>query len=178
MVAGNERSVEMPHFGPRIETISNQSRVSPYPTGLGLRLKASPPVRHGTPLLHAESAGQSQIGRCLTLQRDAHRQQILAPESSGSGCPVEDIANRRSSTPPRHDLPSPPSRPTFATSRDRTQSGWDVLPGMMRCGVPCFMCGARCNRPIGKHYIRLCDDSPAHLCFSHDPETFFGTLHE
>ena len=83
-------------------------------SGLGLRPKASPPVRHGTPLLHAESAGQSQIGRCLTLQRDAHRQQILAPESSGSGCPVEDIANRRSSTPPRHDLPSPPSRPTFA----------------------------------------------------------------
>lgn len=37
-----------------------------------------------------------------------------------------------------------------------------------KCRMPCFMCGASCNRTLDKHFIRLADDNPAHLCCQHD----------
>ena len=68
----------------------------------------------------------------------------------------------------------PVARPGQSAGRDRTQSWWDVLPAVPRCGKPCFMCGAPCNRPLGKHFIRLADDNPAHLCCQHDLHELYG----
>ena len=48
------------------------------------------------------------------------------------------------------------------------------LPTVPRCGKPCFMCGLPCNRPLGKHFIRLADDNPAHLCCQHDLHELYG----
>ena len=54
------------------------------------------------------------------------------------------------------------------------QTGWDVLPFVPKCGMPCLMCGAPCNRTLGKHFIRQADDNPAHLCFHHDLHELYG----
>ena len=68
----------------------------------------------------------------------------------------------------------PEARPGQSAGRDRTQSWWDVLPAVPRCGKPCFLCGVPCNRPLGKHFIRLADDNPAHLCCQHDLHELYG----
>ena len=66
------------------------------------------------------------------------------------------------------------TRPGQSPSRDRTQSGWDVLPVVPKCGKTCFICGAPCNRALGKHFIRLIGDHPAHLCFHRDLHELYG----
>ena len=65
-------------------------------------------------------------------------------------------------------------RPGQSANRDRTQSWWDVLPFVPKCGMPCLMCSAPCNRTLGKHFIRLADDNPAHLCCHHDLHELYG----
>ena len=66
------------------------------------------------------------------------------------------------------------ARPGQSANRDRTQSWWDVQPLVPKCGMPCLMCGAPCNRTLGKHFIRLADENPAHLCFHHDLHELYG----
>ena len=91
--------------------------------------------------------------------------------SSGSGALSESNFSM-TGTPPPHVSPSIPfSRP--GQSRDRSKSGWDV-PRWLHDVVGL---ASRCNR-LGGHYIRLCDDSPAHLCSRHDLEELFRKLRE
>jgi len=73
-----------------------------------------------------------------------------------------------------HDAGRQEPRPGQSASRNRAQSGWDVLPFVPKCGMPCLMCGAPCNRTRGRHFIRQADDNPAHLCFHHDLHELYG----
>ena len=73
-----------------------------------------------------------------------------------------------------HDMGGQDPRPGQSASRNRAQTGWDVLPFVPKCGMPCLMCGAPCNRTLGKHFIRQADDNPAHLCFHHDLHELYG----
>lgn len=57
---------------------------------------------------------------------------------------------------------------------DRARSWWDVLPVVPKCGKMCFMCGTPCNRALGRHFIRLADGNPAHLCFHCDLHELYG----
>ena len=73
-------------------------------------------------------------------------------------------AQNTSTTDP--DVGRPEPRPGQSASRNRAQSGWDVMPFVPR--------GAPCNRTLGRHFIRLADDNPAHLCFHHDLHELYG----
>ena len=96
-------------------------------------------------------------------------------------------AQNTSTTDP--DVGRPEPRPGQSACRNRAQSGWDVMPFVPKCGItkrmvlrtPAskkkmgwldFRCvlvvRAPCNRTLGRHFIRLADDNPAHLCFHHD----------
>ena len=86
--------------------------------------------------------------------------------SSGSGVLMESSMDAQSALTSQTRVVLPGTRPGQSANRDRTQSWWDVLPAVPKCGKPCFMCGAPCNRTLGKHFIRLADDNPAHCAVS------------
>ena len=77
-------------------------------------------------------------------------------DCSGSGVLMESSMDAQGASSSLTRVVLPGTRPGQSASRDRTQSWWDVLPAVPKCGKPCFMCGAPCNRPLGKHFIRLC----------------------
>ena len=68
-------------------------------------------------------------------------------------------AIRKNGRPPHPERPLSPL-PCPGQSTSKQNKVW--------LGQPCFMCRARCSRPLGGHYIRCCDDSPCHLCSLHD----------
>ena len=39
-----------------------------------------------------------------------------------------------------HDVDRQEPRPGQSASRNRAQSGWDVMPFVPKCGMPCLMC--------------------------------------
>ena len=139
-----------------------------YPTGLGLRPKACPRSRNATfTTTRDDRPIQGPVDRCLTLVR------AMNPDTTGDD--RVDPADPMDASVDVQDTPtSDPSmvrqepRPGQSASRDRSQSGWDVLP------MPCLTCGAPCNRTLGRHFIRLADDNPAHLCFHHDLHELYG----
>ena len=132
----------------------------PYPPGMGLR-----PIRHAH-----RHAGKS---RCLTLLRPMDPA-IRENGNSESGALPEPPMDMLGVSPSQTEVFMPEMRPGQSADRDRTRSWWDVLPIVPRCGKACFMCGLPCNRPLGKHFIRLADDNPAHLCCQHDLHELYG----
>ena len=111
--------------------------------------------------------------RCLTLVR-AVDPDVRGNGSSGPGAQMESSMDAQGALTSHTRIALQGTRPGQSASRDRTQSWWDVLPLVPKCGKPCFMCGAPCNRTLGKHFIRLADDNPAHLCSQHDLHELYG----
>ena len=147
-----------------------------YPAGLGLRPKACPRPHNATGLSTRDALPvQGPVDRCLTIVRamntdtaDDDKANPVGPVDSieASGCAL----NKSTSD---NDVGRQEPRPGQSASRNRAQSGWDVLPFVPKCGMPCLMCGAPCNRTLGRHFIRQADDNPAHLCF-HDLHELYG----
>ena len=135
-----------------------------YPAGLGLRPKACPRPHNATGTSTRDALPvQGPVDRCLTIVRamntdtaDDDGANTVGPvgPTEASGCALN-ISGQ-------------------SASRNRAQTGWDVLPFVPKCGMPCLMCGAPCNRTLGKHFIRQADDNPAHLCFHHDLHELYG----
>ena len=145
-----------------------------YPPGMGLRPKACPRSRNATSTTTwSERPLQGPVDRCLTLVR-AMDPDFQANDSFDPGVLMEASLDAQGTltSDPRIVWQGP--RPGQSANRDRTQSWWDVLPVVPKCGMPCFMCGAPCNRTLGKHFIRLADDNPAHLCCQHDLHELYG----
>ena len=148
-----------------------------YPAGLGLRPKACPRPHNATGTSTRDALPvQGPVDRCLTIVRamntdtaDDDGANTVGPAgpTEASGC-----ALNKSTT--DHDMGGQDPRPGQSASRNRAQTGWDVLPFVPKCGMPCLMCGAPCNRTLGKHFIRQADDNPAHLCFHHDLHELYG----
>ena len=161
-------------LGESMEPVVSMSADRVYPTGMGLRPKACPRPRKVTSTAtRSERSIQGPVDRCLTLVR------ALTPEVPDNRG-VDSCALRDAPVDVQNSLTSDPwgvgqeARPGQAANRDRTQSWWDVQPLVPKCGMPCLMCGAPCHRTSGKHFIRLADDNPAHLCFHHDLHELYG----
>ena len=159
--------------GAQAEPVSHRSGDRSYPPGMGLRPKACPRSRRETsPITQSERPWQGQVDRCLTL----FRAMDPAPRgngSSGSGALFESPIDAQSASPSQAGVILPRTRPGQSAGRELSHGG-DVLPAVPKCGKSCFMCGAPCNRPLGKHFIRLADDNPAHLCCQHDLHELYG----
>ena len=160
--------------GESMEHVVSMSVGRVYPPGMGLRPKACPRPRKVTSTTtRSERSIQGPVDRCLTLVRALTPE---VPDNSG----VESCALRDAPVDVQNCLTSDPwgvrqeARPGQSANRDRTQSWWDVQPIVPKCGMACLMCGAPCNRTLGKHFIRLADDNPAHLCFHHDLHELYG----
>ena len=143
-----------------------------YPAGLGLRPKACPlSTRDALPV-------QGPVDRCLTIVRAMNTD--TADDDGGNTAgpvdPIEASGGSLNQNTSDHDVGRQEPRPGQSASRNRAQSGWDVLPFVPKCGMPCLMCGSPCNRTRGRHFIRQpqADDNPAHLCFHHDLHELYG----
>ena len=145
-----------------------------YPTGMGLRPKACPRSRYATVTTTQDDRSiQGPVDRRLTLVRAMHTDPT-GDDGVDPADPIDaagDIEDTSTSDP---GMGRQEPRPGQSASRDRAQSGWDVLPFVPKCGTPCLTCGAPCNRTLGRHFIRLADDNPAHLCFHHDLHELYG----
>ena len=157
-----------------MEPVVSMSVDRNYPTGMGLRPKACPrPCKVTSTATRSERSIQGPVDRCLTLVRALTPE---VPDNSG----VDACALTEAPVHAQTSLPSDlwgvrqEARPGQSANRDRTQSWWDVQPLVPKCGMPCLMCGAPCNRTLGKHFIRLADENPAHLCFHHDLHELYG----
>ena len=160
--------------GALMEPVLHRSGDRSYPPGMGLRPKACPRSRNATtPTTGSERPIQGQVDRCLTLVR-AMDPDLRGNGSFGSGVRMEASQDAQGALTSDPRIAWQGTRPGQSASRDRTQSWWDVLPVVPKCGKPCFMCGAPCNRTLGKHFIRLADDNPAHLCCQHDLHELYG----
>ena len=172
---------EQDHSGPDafssgalMESGLHRSGDRPYPPGMGLRPKACPRSRRETSSnTWNERPSQGQVDRCLTLVRVLDTN-LRGNGSSGSGAQMESAMDAQGALTSHASVALQGMRPGQSPSRDRTQSWWDVLPVVPKCGKTCFMCGAPCNRTLGRHFIRLADDNPAHLCFHHDLHELYG----
>ena len=160
--------------GESIRPVERPSVDRVYPTGMGLRPKACPRPQSATvSTTRDDRPVQGPVDRCLTIVRamstdtaDDDRVNPVDPIEASVG------ALNNSTSDPDESRQEP--RPGQSASRNRAQSGWDVLPFVPKCGMPCLMCGAPCNRTRGRHIIRLADDNPAHLCFHHDLHELYG----
>lgn len=145
-----------------------------YPLGMGLRPKACPRPRRGiSPTTWKERSSQGQVDRCLTLVH-SYNTDLHGSGNSGSDVQTASAMDTQGALASQASVSPQGPRPSQSPSRDRTQSWWDVLPVLPKCGKDCFMCGAPCNRPFGKHFIRLIGDRPAHLCFHCDLHELYG----
>ena len=148
-----------------------------YPTGLGLRPKACPRSHTATGFSTRDALPvQGPVDRCLTIVRAMN---IDAADDDGGNTagPVDHIeasGGALNQITSNHEVDRQEPRPGQSASRNRAQSGWDVMPFVPKCGMPCLMCGAPCNRTRGRHFIRQADDNPAHLCFHHDLHELHG----
>ena len=164
---GSSSSVAFPS-GESSGLVKRPSVDGAYPTGMGLRPKACPRSRNATVATTRDDRTlQGPVDRCLTLVRTMN----IDTTGDDSRDPADQMdtsvgAQNTSTTDP--DVGRPEPRPGQSACRNRAQSGWDVMPFVVKCGMPCLTCGAPCNRTLGRHFIRLADDNPAHLCFHHD----------
>ena len=160
--------------GESIRPVGRPSVDRVYPTGMGLRPKVCPRPQNATVLTTRDDRPvQGPVDRCLTIVRamntdtaDDDRVNPVDPIEASVG------ALNNSTSDPDEGRQEP--RPGQSASRNRAQSGWDVLPFVPKCRMPCLTCGAPCNRTLGRHFIRLADDNPAHLCFHHDLHELYG----
>ena len=148
-----------------------------YPTGMGLRPKACPRPHNATGLATRDALPvQGPVDRCLTIVRamntDTADDDKVNPVDPVD--PIEASVGALNKSTSDHDVGRQEPRPGQSASRNRAQSGWDVLPFVPKCGMPCLTCGAPCNRTLGRHFIRLAHDNPAHLCFHHDLHELYG----
>ena len=143
-----------------------------YPTGMGLRPKAGPRSRNATfTTTRDDRPIQGTVDRCLTLVR------AMNPDTTGDdrvdpADPMDASAHVQDTPTFDPGMVRQEPRPRQSASRDRAQSGWDVLPFVPKCGMPCLTCRAPCNRTLGRHIIRLADDNP--VCFHHDLHELYG----
>ena len=121
-----------------------------YPTGLGLRPKACPRPHTATGFSTRDALPvQGPVDRCLTIVR-AMNIDTADDDGGNTAGPVDHIEasgaalNQITSN---HEVDRQEPRPGQSASRNRAQSGWDVMPFVPKCGMPCLMCGAPCNRP-------------------------------
>ena len=155
--------------GEPIRPVGRPSVDRVYPTGMGLRPKAYPrPQRETVLTTRDDRSVQGPVDRCLTIVRAMSR---VNPVESD---PIEASGGALNNSTSDPDVSRQEPRPGQSASRNRAQSGWDVLPFVPKCGMPCLTCGAPCNRTRGRHFIRLADDNPAHLCFHHDLHELYG----
>ena len=142
-----------------------------YPTGLGLRPKAYPRPHTATGFSTRDALPvQGPVDRCLTIVR-AMNIDTADDDGGNTAGPVDHIeasGGALNQITSNYEVDRQEPRPGQSASRNRAQSGWDVMPFVPKCGMPCLMCGAPCNRTRGRHFIRQADDNPAHLCFHHD----------
>ena len=148
-----------------------------YPTGMGLRPKAYPRPPRVTGISTRDVLPvQGPVDRCLTIVRAMNID--TADDNGGyTAGPVEHAeasGGALTQITSNHDAGRQEPRPGQSACRNRAQSGWDVMPLVPKCGMPCLMCGAPCNRTRGRHFIRQADDNPAHLCFHHDLHELYG----
>ena len=145
-----------------------------YPTGMGLRPKACPRSRNATVTTTRDDRPiQGPVDRCLTLVRTMNTD-TTGDDSVDPADPKDTSVGAQNTSTTDPDVGRPEPRPGQSASRNRAQSGWDVMPFVPKCGMPCLTCGAPCNRTLGRHFIRLADDNPAHLCFHHDLHELYG----
>ena len=119
------------------------------------------------------SSSEGPVDRCFTVVR-AMNTDTTGDDRVDPADPMDasvDVQDTSTSDP---GMSRQEPRPDQSASRDRAQSGWDVLPFVPKCGMPCLTCGAPCNRTLRRHFIRLADDNPPHLCFHHDLHELYG----
>ena len=173
----DSRSPDAFPSGELAETVVRMSVDRVYPTGMGLRPKACPRSRNATSTATwSERPIQGPVDRCLTLVRAmTHDVQDVQDNDRLDPGVLMDASVDMQDIPPSDPMRVRQGpRPGQSANRDRTQSGWDVLPVVPKCGMPCLMCGDPCNRTLGRHFIRLADDNPAHLCCHHDLHELYG----
>jgi len=156
-----------------VEQVLRRSGDRSYPPGMGLRPKACSRSSNATSMTTwSERPTQGQFDRCLTLV------QAIDPDPRGNGSLGSGVLMEASLDAQGSSTPDPRiawgTSPVQSAGRDRTQSWWDVPPVVPICEMPCFMCDAPCNRTLGKHFTRLADDNPAHLCCHHDLHELYG----
>ena len=135
--------------GALMEPVLHRSGDRSYPPGMGLRPKACPRSRRETSSnTWSERPGQGQVDRCLTLFR-AMDTDLRGNGSSGSGVQMESSMDAQGALTSHTRIVLQGTRPGQSASRDRTQSWWDVLPVVPKCGKPCFMCGATLQSHLG-----------------------------
>ena len=167
------RSSAASHSGEPLRPAGRPSVDRVYPTGMGLRPKTCPRPQRETFLTAGDDRpAQGPVDRCLTIVRtmsiDTATGDSVNPVKSEASAGV---LNNSTFDP---DVSRQEPRPGQSANRNRAQSGWDVLPFVPKCGMPCLTCGAPCNRTRGRHFVRLADDNPAHLCFHHDLHELWG----
>ena len=154
----------------RIEPTTGRHNDRSSQRNMGLRPKACPPVR--SDVLRSERPVQGQVDRCLSLLSVGGPTPHL--QTIGSGASTRSPFDATDGVSSHISLPEQAAHSSQTMVRDRLQTRWDVLPTQMRCDKQCFICGRPCNRQVGKYYIRLADDNPAHLCFHHDLHELYG----
>ena len=109
-----------------------------YPTGMGLRPKACPRSRNATfTTTRDDRPIQGSVDRCLTLVR------AMNPDTTGDdrvdpADPMDASVDALVTPTSDPSMVRQEPRPGQSASRDRAQSGWDVLPLVPKCGMPCI----------------------------------------
>ena len=117
-----------------------------YPTGMGLRPKAYPrPQRETFLTTRDDRPVQGPVDRCLTIVR-AMSTDTAADDRVNPVDPIEASAGALNNSTSDPEVSRQEPRPGQSANRNRAQSGWDVLPFVPKCGMPCLTCGAPCNR--------------------------------
>ena len=126
-----------------------------YPTGMGLRPKAYPRSGNATSATTRDDRPiQGPVDRCLTLVRDM-KTDTTDEDRVGPADPIDASVGAQNTSASDTDRCTQEPRPGQSAIRNRTQSGWDVMPFVPKCGMPCLTCGAPCNRTLGRHFIRF-----------------------
>ena len=117
-----------------------------YPTGMGLRPKACPRSRNATVTTTRDDRPiQGPVDRCLTLVRTMNTD-TTGDDSVDPADPIDTSVGAQNTSTSDPDMGRLEPRPGQSASRNRAQSGWDVLPFVPKCGMPCLTCGAPGNR--------------------------------
>ena len=129
------RSSAASHSGEPIRPAGRPSVDRVYPTGMGLRPKACPRPQRQTFLTTGdERPAQGPIDRCLTIVRTMSIN-TAAGDRVNPVNPIEASAGALNNSTSDPVVSRQEPRPGQSASRNRAQSGWDVLPFVPKCGM-------------------------------------------